>query len=405
MTYLPSDADANDGSPRKAAPYGMLHAVALASAPSFRYVRQALTLAEFAAYVQSYDFGSIPPSYLVIHHTAIPSASWAPAGDPAKYWDAGEQGMTLAQIRDKRLRQLDGIKNYYQQTLRWSAGPHLFVDDHWVYLMTPMYDVGIHAAQGNSTLVNGRLAYSLGIEVVGDYTHVAWPPAIQVMVRAVVQMLHDRLGTFQLQYKAGPGYIAGHRAYNKPSCPGDAVTNDLLIQTVTRAAAPASQPPDDTLSTPLPYLGIDRQAISAATFAAVLTDHQSPLAPFADAIYEWIDSLDIAADVWLAQAAKESSFMTTGLSRTNCNPLNIRQRGDYPGRGGFADYRGAPWLGALWSLCHLKLMYGQVGLTTLEQIVPIFAPAGDGDNNPAQYIAVVRQTVAAIRKREAAHAK
>ena len=43
----------------------------------FLYIGQALTRQEFAAYVESYDFGSIPPSYIVFHHTAIPSTKAA----------------------------------------------------------------------------------------------------------------------------------------------------------------------------------------------------------------------------------------------------------------------------------------------------------------------------------------
>ena len=60
---LPFDRDANDSQP-----------VVLGVAPEhFLYIGQGLTVAQFAAYVQSFIFGRIPPDYVVLHHTAIPS--------------------------------------------------------------------------------------------------------------------------------------------------------------------------------------------------------------------------------------------------------------------------------------------------------------------------------------------
>jgi hypothetical protein len=38
----------------------------------FLYVGKGLTADEFGGYVQSYDFGKIPPDYVVLHHTANP---------------------------------------------------------------------------------------------------------------------------------------------------------------------------------------------------------------------------------------------------------------------------------------------------------------------------------------------
>lgn len=201
----------------------------------FAYIGQALTLAEFATYVQGYHFGSIPPDYVVLHHTAVPSASWAryPSG---AVWDANEAGLTLEQIKAKRVRQLDSVMRYYRDTLGWNAGPHLWIDDRWVYLMTPMYTVGIHAAQGNSYRdASRRLHYSIGIEVVGYYEKVAWPTPVARNVGQAVALLARRLRTFGYIDKPWAGGISSHRNYNKPSCPGAKIVPSYYMP-ILRAA-------------------------------------------------------------------------------------------------------------------------------------------------------------------------
>lgn len=231
--------------------------------PDFPFVNLALTPAEFADYVAHYDFGTVPPDYAVFHHSAIPSATWAPYPSGA-VWDAGEAGMSLAQIKAKRLRQLGNLKNYYQNDLGWSSGPHLFIDDLFIYLMTPMYNLGIHAMWLNSFHQHGKLHYGIGIEVIGCYTKVQWPAKVQANVRAAVQTLQQRLKTFTLDYmyadgvkpglafdaKGEPycphperlrfGGLCSHRDSNKPECPGDAITESFYLS-VVRAAPLATR--------------------------------------------------------------------------------------------------------------------------------------------------------------------
>lgn len=226
----------------------------------FAYVRQAWTPGEFADYCRDYHFGTVPPDFLVLHHTAIPAASWAPAGKPGSFWDAGEAGMTLEQIKAKRLARLDGLKNFYADTLGWSAGPHLFADDRFIYGMTPMYDIGIHAKWANQFHAGGKLHYSVGIEVIGCYTKVVWPEAVALTVRSAVQTVQKRIKTFSLDYMyADPatkpgraiklvdgklveycphperlrfGGLSSHRDFNKPSCPGDVITEQFYLQAI-----------------------------------------------------------------------------------------------------------------------------------------------------------------------------
>lgn len=206
---------------------------------AFAYIGQATTGQEFIDYVASYDFGSVPPSYVVMHHSANPDASYAPAsGDPATKWDRNEAGLSSDEIKAKRKPQLDSIMRFYRDTQGWPSGPHLFVDERWIWLFTPMYDVGTHAKSGNSYHdSSGKLHYSIGIEVVGYYGRVGWPEPVQKLLQIAVQSLQARLKNFEIVYTHAPlnrpdlhdGQISFHNDYNKPECPGAIITPDYAI--------------------------------------------------------------------------------------------------------------------------------------------------------------------------------
>lgn len=224
---LPFDADADAITPQKpgAATLGL----------TFKYIGRGLPLEAFRHYVRTYQFGTVPPDYVVLHHTAVPSASWAryPSG---AVWDDGEEKMSEAQIYAKRLHQLDNIMRYYRDQLEWTAGPHLFIDERWIWLFTPMYDVGIHAAQGNSYRDSaGKLHYSIGIEVVGYYEKVTWPLRVAANVAGAVAVLAKQLQTFGFVDKPWAGGIGSHRMYNKPSCPGAAIVPSYYMPILQRA--------------------------------------------------------------------------------------------------------------------------------------------------------------------------
>jgi hypothetical protein len=251
LDFLPFDADAQNGD-TTAQPLDFA-----AEPRPFAYVGQGLNVTQFERYVASYDFGPIPPDFVVLHHTAIPAASWAPSGDPNRFWDAHEQELSESAIYAKRRRQLDGIRNYYRDTHGWSAGPHLFIDERWIWLFTPMSHIGIHAASGNSYRDNaGRLHYSIGIEVVGYYDHAIWPERVQRLVGSAVVILQRRLKTFDLTYRPAPPNtpaahvhsICSHRDFNKPGCPGAAITEAFYLDVIKRAAGEVALPaPADPL--------------------------------------------------------------------------------------------------------------------------------------------------------------
>jgi hypothetical protein len=204
----------------------------------FAYDGRALTLDQFRAYLVDYDFGPIPPDQLILHNTANPDASWAPLSSDARtHWDRGEAQLTVEQIKAKRKKQLDGIRDYYA-SMGWSSGPHLFIDERWIWLFTPMAEIGVHAKAGNSYHdETGRLHYSLGIEVVGWFGRAPWHPQQAQLLRGAVQALQATLGTFEIAYQKAPrnqpaahqGTIAFHRDYNKAECPGAFITPQYAI--------------------------------------------------------------------------------------------------------------------------------------------------------------------------------
>jgi hypothetical protein len=165
---------------------------------------------------------------LVYHHSAIPCASWA-STNATKDWDRHEASLNTDQIRAKRLAQLRGVGAFYRDEKGWDRGPHLFVDDRFIYQLTPLDTPGIHAIGAN--------ADRIGIEVIGDYTHVPWP--------APVARLALGCGAAWLRWQAipvNPVSVRGHRDYNKPECPGNAIDLNAVRLRLAQINSPISAP-------------------------------------------------------------------------------------------------------------------------------------------------------------------
>lgn len=190
-----------------------------------------LNLRDFRKYVWDYDFGSIKPTSIVIHHT------WKPRKNDWK-------GETT----------LEGIRRYYDDEKGWSAGPHLFIAEDGIWLFTPLKDVGIHAGEGNATwsflgreskgyrgLIGSKLKeYSLGIEVVGDYDVDRWSGQTLKNALGTIKILMSRLSI-----PTESVYFHRDFASAKKSCPGYAITKDWLFAELAKLDAdgePTVQP-------------------------------------------------------------------------------------------------------------------------------------------------------------------
>src|SRR5207248_8943060 len=96
---------------------------------------------EFDAYCHTLQWVAWRPSFIVLHNTAAPSLAQRP------------NGLTEQHIRD--------LEAFYRDAQKWSAGPHLFVDDKQIWVFTPLTESGVHSPSWNKI--------ALGIEMLGDY--------------------------------------------------------------------------------------------------------------------------------------------------------------------------------------------------------------------------------------------
>jgi hypothetical protein len=200
----------------------MKNLVAKGSPP---FINAVLSIDEWKEYVASYDFGSIPPSRVVLHHT------WKP---------------TVAQWRG--LASMQGMQSFYRSK-GWSSAPHIYVAPDGIWLATPMREVGIHAGSGNSGNWGGKWSYSIGLEMVGNYDKQRPSGAVWEGSKAVLGELSKRLNIAPRQL------IYFHRDFSTKSCPGWAVTKDWVwgeVEAYVNNAKPPKPPAIGKVGTPTP---------------------------------------------------------------------------------------------------------------------------------------------------------
>ncbi len=164
--------------------------------PPFTF--QKLTIDEFLDGIRTYDFGNIKPDKLVLHHTYKP---------------------TLDDWRGART--LEGIQSYYAG-LGWTGSPHIFAAPDGIWIANPLNDVGTHARSCNATYYDSQLVgYSIGLEMVGDYTTDTPRGAVWAEAVAVMGSLSMRLNISPRQF------ITFHRYCGKASCPGGGVSDGM----------------------------------------------------------------------------------------------------------------------------------------------------------------------------------
>jgi hypothetical protein len=154
------------------------------------------------------------------------------------------------------------------------------------------------------------------------------------------------------------------------------------------------------MSDALPVMAESR--IAPAVFAGVLAAVNSPAAPDAAALYEIPLSWGLDPAVALAFFRHESRCGTQGVAVRTRNWGNLRkgQGNHLRNAEGWAWY--ATWADGLRDWCTLiATVYVPRGHTTVETIVPVYAPSSDG-NVPAAYIAAVRADVARWQAQSAA---
>jgi hypothetical protein len=144
------------------------------------------------------------------------------------------------------------------------------------------------------------------------------------------------------------------------------------------------------------YRVLGPPTVSAAFLNRVLASYHSPAAGTGWALYEDGVAYGIDPVFALAFFFEESSFGRTGVARVTLSLGNIRCTPGYPVC--YYGYRAyASWQAGYvdWYALIRGLYVNRWGLTTVNQIVPVYAPANE--NNVSAYIATVKYAVRAWR--------
>jgi hypothetical protein len=133
-------------------------------------------------------------------------------------------------------------------------------------------------------------------------------------------------------------------------------------------------------------------SIDVATIRRVLQQYGSPAAGEAQTIYDLGEQYGLDPAICLAFFVVESAAGTKGMATETRSLGNIRATPGYVNHRGYRKY--ATWREGIedWYRLIARLYVGEWGLTTVEAIVPVYAPAAD-NNDPARYAATVRRLV------------
>jgi hypothetical protein len=145
-----------------------------------------------------------------------------------------------------------------------------------------------------------------------------------------------------------------------------------------------------------PYSVLGKPTISADFINRVLAAYNSPAAGQGQALYYLGVKYGIDPAFALAFFMHESSFGTQGEARVTFSLGNLRCIPNQPcvdqDRGGYAAF--TSWQDGFqaWYQLIRNLYVAQWGLTTIDQIIPRYAPSSD-NNDEAAYIAAVKHAV------------
>ena len=137
-------------------------------------------------------------------------------------------------------------------------------------------------------------------------------------------------------------------------------------------------------------------SIDAALIRRVLQRYNSPAVDEAQAFYDLGVARGIDPAYCLAFFIVESAAGTQGVARTTYSVGNIRALSGQPSFEGYRRYD--TWRDGIadWYRLIDELYVRELGLSTIDAIVPVYAPSEDS-NDPAAYILTVKRLVAGWR--------
>jgi Mannosyl-glycoprotein endo-beta-N-acetylglucosaminidase len=142
----------------------------------------------------------------------------------------------------------------------------------------------------------------------------------------------------------------------------------------------------------LRYRVTGEPSIDAAFINSVLKRYHSPASGDGETFYEQGVRYGIDPVFALAFFMEESTFGTKGVARMTHSLGNIRATPGYHSYHGYRSYKS--WMEGSedWYRLIAQLYVKRWGLTTVDQIIPIYAPSRDR-NNPTGYIHNVKRAV------------
>lgn len=150
---------------------------------------------EYVKWVQKHETYSWSPSGITMHHTGFPDLSLRPNGFT-------EQHML-------------NMRHGYMTDRGWQRGPHIYTDDHAIWVFNPLSARGIHAVTYNST--------RYGIEMLGNFDRTedfeserGIASRANGMFAAAVLMKHAGISTAKLNFHR-------HDPETRKKCPGKLV--------------------------------------------------------------------------------------------------------------------------------------------------------------------------------------
>ncbi len=157
----------------------------------------------FDSYCHSLSWTQWRPSFVALHNTGAPSLAQRPNGFTQQH--------------------MANFVTFYRDTRKWSAGPHLFVDDKQIWVFTPLTVSGVHSPSWNKI--------ALGVEMLGNYETDAFEKGRGKLVRdntvAAIATLSAVLGL-------DPDAMRLHKEdpATTHACPGKNVDKAKMIQAV-----------------------------------------------------------------------------------------------------------------------------------------------------------------------------
>lgn len=163
-------------------------------------VGQAFDREGFEDYVRGLTLSAWRPRFCVVHNSGVPMfREWHRVPGQAR---------------------MRALERYYRDEQKWSAGPHLFVADDFIWVFTPLTTQGVHAPSWNEV--------SWGVETVGDWNTETIPTSLYQNAVVALAALHRKISQ-------SPSTMRFHREdplTTHKVCPGSNLQKGPLVEAV-----------------------------------------------------------------------------------------------------------------------------------------------------------------------------